>query len=205
MADPVYMLVQHLVIPKGHATKVSYDRPFITRDGGGGGGPSEDWLFNAEYPMIRWLERNGYHVSYTTDVDMDKDPIGITPTGAGGTYNHKIFLSVGHDEYWSATQRTKIENARNAGVHMAFFSANEVYWKTRWEDNHRTLVCYKEGTLGENVCGTGCDPSTGWTGLWRDGNPATYPGSDGFRPENALTGQISWDEGTTCYDSSGYL
>ena len=24
----------------------------------------EDWLFNAEYPMVRWLEANGYDVSY---------------------------------------------------------------------------------------------------------------------------------------------
>jgi hypothetical protein len=39
----------------GHAAKVSYNRPFITRNGGGGGGASEDWVFNAEYPMIRWV------------------------------------------------------------------------------------------------------------------------------------------------------
>ncbi len=51
----------------------------------------------------------------------------ITPS------NHKILLSVGHDEYWSAAERTKWENARDAGVHLAFFSGNEVYWKTRWE------------------------------------------------------------------------
>ena len=24
-----------------------------------------DWYMNAEYPMIRWLERNGYDVTYT--------------------------------------------------------------------------------------------------------------------------------------------
>ncbi|MGZ5398149.1 MAG: N,N-dimethylformamidase beta subunit family domain-containing protein, partial [Mycobacterium sp.] len=48
----------------GHAHKVSYNRPFTTRDA-----PTEDWLFNAEYPMVRWLERNGYDVSYFTDVD----------------------------------------------------------------------------------------------------------------------------------------
>jgi hypothetical protein len=174
-----------------HATKVSYDRPFYTRNGGGGGGPSEDWLFNAEYPMIRWMERNGYDVSYTTDVDMDRDASLITPAV------HKILLSVGHDEYWSAGARTKFENARNSGVHLAFFSGNEVYWKTRWEDNHRTLVCYKEGTLGENTCGSKCDTSTAvWTGSWRDGNATQYPGSDAGKPENSLTGQISWD-GTT--------
>src|SRR6185503_7407544 len=176
-------------LPNGHASKVSYNRPFITRNGGGGGGVAQDWMFNAEYPMIRFLERNGYNVTYTTDVDIAR---------AGSLIlNHKAFLSVGHDEYWSAEQRTHVEAARNAGVHLAFFSGNEVYWKTRWEVSadatespYRTLVCYKEGTMGEAVCGGKCDPATEWTGLWRDG--CNYPSANGCRPENALTGQISW-------------
>ena len=49
-----------------------------------------------------------------------------------------------------------VEAARAAGVNLAFFSGNEVFWKTRWEDSidgtntpYRTLVCYKE-TLGPN-------------------------------------------------------
>ena len=181
-------------LPSGHASKVSYNRPFITRNGGGGGGVAQDWLFNAEYPMIRFLERNGYDVSYTTDIDVARSGNLIL--------NHKAFLSVGHDEYWSALQRTNVETARNAGVHLAFFSGNEVYWKTRWENStdgsatpYRTLVCYKEGTLGEAVCGTKCDPSPEWTGLWRDG--CAYPSSDGCNPENALSGQISWQNGTS--------
>ena len=53
--------------PAGRAYKVSYDRPFTTRDYA-----AEDWLFNAEYPMVRWLERNGYDVSYFTGVDADR-------------------------------------------------------------------------------------------------------------------------------------
>ncbi len=178
-----------------HATKVSYNRPINTRAGGGGGGAAEDWLFNSTYPMIRFLEKNGYDVSYTTCVDMDKDPKQITPNGAGNTYAHKLLLSAGHDEYWSASERTKYENARNAGVHLAFFTGNEIYWKVRWEDNHRTLVCYKEGTAGEGTCGTKCDPNgTTWTGTWRDG--CAFPLADGCNPENALSGQISWGEGT---------
>lgn len=172
-----------------HATKVSYNRPFYTRSGGGGGGAEEDWLMNCEYPMIRFMEKNGYDVTYTTDVDMDRSNISILPSV------HKVMLSVGHDEYWSAAERIRFENARNAGVHLAFFSGNEVYWKTRWEDNHRTLVCYKEGTYGENTCGTKCDPlTTVWTGNWRDG--CAYPLADGCNNENSLTGQMSWD-GTT--------
>ena len=60
-------------------------------------------------------------------------------------------MSVGHDEYWSAGQRTNVEAARNAGVHLTFFSGNEIFWKTRWEPSvdgsntpSRTLVSYKE-------------------------------------------------------------
>ncbi len=62
-----------------------------------------------------------------------------------------MFLSVGHDEYWSGGQRTNVEAARDAGVNLAFFSGNEVFWKTRWENSidgsgtpYRTLVTYKE-------------------------------------------------------------
>ncbi|MGH8610627.1 MAG: N,N-dimethylformamidase beta subunit family domain-containing protein, partial [Gammaproteobacteria bacterium] len=36
--------------PAGRAYKVSYNRPFNTRSVDNG----QDWLFNAEYPMVRW-------------------------------------------------------------------------------------------------------------------------------------------------------
>lgn len=167
-----------------HATKVSYQRPVHMRG-------DKSSFYNAEYPMIRWMERNGYNISYTTDMDISRDATPITPA------NHKVILSVGHDEYWSTEAFNKIENARNNGVHLAFFSGNEVYWKTRWEDNYQTLVCYKEGTMGESVCGGKCDPETNiWTGLWRDGCGSAYPANDGCRPEGTLTGQMSWTQST---------
>ncbi|MDQ1504259.1 MAG: hypothetical protein QOD57_1986, partial [Actinomycetota bacterium] len=170
--------------PVGRALKVSYNRPFITR----GGVTAEDWLFNSEYPMIRWLEANGYDVSYTTGTDSDRR--------GGLIRNHQSFLSVGHDEYWSGGQRSNVEAARAAGVNLAFFSGNEVVWKTRWEPSisspatdYRTLVTYKE-THGDAV-----DPDPAWTGTWRD-DRAFNP--DGPKPENALTGQLFMvNEGTT--------
>jgi hypothetical protein len=164
--------------PAGRAYKVSYNRPFITRDGA----TAHDWVFNAEYPMVRWLEANGYDVSYFTGVDSDRFGALIR--------QHRVFMSVGHDEYWSGDQRANVEAARDAGVHLAFFSGNEVFWKTRWENSidgsgttYRTLVCYKETHAGAKI-----DPSPLWTGTWRD--PRFSPPSDGGRPENALTGTI---------------
>ncbi|MBL8728038.1 MAG: DUF4082 domain-containing protein [Planctomycetes bacterium] len=172
-----------------HATKVSYDRPFDIRHADGS--PGDD-LFAAEYALLRWLERNGYDVTYTSSVDSARRGNLIQ--------QHGVFLSVGHDEYWSGEARTNVTAARDAGVHLAFFSGNEVYWKTRYEPStdgantpYRTMACYKEGSLGENGCGTKCDPSAEWTGLWRDGCSPQYAANDACLPENALTGQISWD------------
>jgi WD40 repeat protein len=159
--------------PAGRAYAVSYNRPFYTRlvDDG------QDWLFNAEYPLVRFLEANGYDVSYTTGVDTHRNGAPIL--------NHAVFLSVGHDEYWSAEQRANVEAARDAGVDLAFLSGNEVFWKTRFEDGERTLVCYKETHEGEVI--DPMDPPI-WTGTWRD--PRFSPPGDGGRPENELTGQL---------------
>jgi hypothetical protein len=163
--------------PTGRAYKVSYNRPIVTRGGGFG---QREHPFYAEYPMLRWLERNGYDVSYTTGVDVAR---------AGAELReHRVFLSVGHDEYVSREQRTAVTAARDAGVSLGYFSGNAMYWKTRWEPSidgrrtpFRTLVCYKEGAQQ-------LDPSPVWTGLWRDGRHS--PPADGGQPENALKGTM---------------
>ena len=160
----------------GRACKVSYNRPFTTR-----GSTPEDSPFNAEYPMVRWLERNGYDVSYFTGVDVDRAGTELL--------EHEAYLSVGHDEYWSGQQRANVEAARDAGVHLAFFSGNEIFWKTRWEESidgsstdHGTLVSYKETHANAKI-----DPEPNvWTGTWRD--PRFSPPADGGRPENELSG-----------------
>ena len=158
------------------ALKISYNRPFWTRSF-----EPETWVFGAEYPMVFWLEANGYDVTYFTDTDTDRFGSLLR--------NHRVFMSNGHDEYWSGAQRANVEAARAAGVHLAFFSANSIYWKVRWENSidgsgtpYRTLVCYKE--TWEHAT-TDPDPST-WTGTWRD--PRFSPPKDGGRPENELMG-----------------
>ena len=159
------------------AYKVSYNRPMETRHY-----RAVNTVFNGEYPFVRFLEANGYDVTYTTGVDSDRRGELIR--------NHRLFLSVGHDEYWSGDQRRHVEAARAAGVNLGFFSGNEVFWKTRWEpsicntgDSHRTLVVYKETHDSAKI-----DPNPNvWTGTWRDSRPFN---PEGAQPENALTGTI---------------
>ncbi len=160
---------------RAQAVKLSYNRPFATRQGI----EARDFLFSNEYPMLRFLEQNGYDVSYVSGLDVGTDP-ALLP-------KHKVFLSVGHDEYWTKDQRANVTAARDQGVNLAFFSGNEVYWKTRWEPSqdgsntpNRTYVTYKD--TWANVRSDPVEP----TPTWRD----PRFGDLGFGPENSLTGTI---------------
>lgn len=161
----------------GRAYKASYNRPFSTR----GSSYGRDFYFGNEYPLVRFLERNGYDVSYIAGVDTDRRGNLLT--------NHDVFLSVGHDEYWSGAQRANVEAARDAGVNLQFLAGNEVYWRTRYEPSvdasrtaYRTLVTYKETWASAKI-----DPDPQWTGTWRDPRYAS-PANGGGSPENALVG-----------------
>ena len=199
------------------AYAVSYNRPFITRDGSGEFSGAHDYLFGADYAAIYWLEKQGYDVSYISGVDTDR-------LGADYLKNYKSFISVGHDEYWSGDQRENVEEARDAGVNLLFWSGNEVYWKTRWDvaysadgTEYRTLVCYKETlAVGDTNAGPedyyNLDPTDVWTGTWMDtrfhgnplaggGNPEDVDPLTGLNPachcaQNALTGQLFGPDGT---------
>ena len=160
------------------AYAVSYNRPLkiITSVYGG----SWDFIFTSEYAAIRWLERNGYDVSYISGVDVARSGSLLL--------DHKVFLSVGHDEYWSGEQRANVEAARDAGVNLAFWSGNTTYWKTRWEPSidgsdtdFRTLITYKVTRANIDI-----DPSPIATGTWRD--PRFK--DPGQVPENALQGTM---------------
>ena len=94
--------------------------------------------------MVRWLEANGYDVSYTTGVDTDR-------RGAELLEHTTCSCRSATTSTGRASSATNVEAARAAGVHLAFFSGNEVFWKTRWENSidgsntpYRTLVSYKE-------------------------------------------------------------
>jgi hypothetical protein len=157
------------------AFAVSYNRPMNAADDDGG----RSYIWNAEYPMVRFLEANGYNVSYLSQIDTEASPALLR--------THKVLLVSGHDEYTSANQRASIKAARDAGVNLAIFSGNTQFWKTRYLPSaagpstpNRTLVSYKDTHFDAPT-----DPVE-WTGTWRD-RRFTPPGAD-YEPENSLIG-----------------
>ncbi len=117
---------------------VSFDRPFDEKTMKTADGPATD---NAnlpqvsEFPLVRFLERDGYDVSYTTDVDTDATPAGLL--------GHRLVIVAGHDEYWTKGIRDALERARNLGTNLAFLGANTGFWQMRYEDGRRTIVEYR--------------------------------------------------------------
>lgn len=160
------------------AFKVSFDRPFAQTTLAAPT-PNSTGEFNNllrwEYNMVRWLESQGYDISYVTGVDIHSS----TPARLR---QHKLFLSVGHDEYWSLEQRNTIEQARDTGLNLCFFSANTAYWRVRFENSNtgvpnRVMVCYKDDWPQDPVAANNPAAAT---------NKFRSPQIN--RPENALLG-----------------
>ena len=150
------------------AVKVSFDRPF--NDDGSG-----DFL-SWEVQFVRWVEKSGYDITYSTDVD--------THANGAELRRHQAFISAGHDEYWSNEMYNAAQAARDAAVNLAFFGANPLYWQVRFEASaagvaNRVMVCYKAANI---------DPVQGPTTTinWRDA-PLN-------RPEQALVGVMFTNE-----------
>lgn len=154
--------------PHCRATYVSFDRPYIS---GGGVG---HLFFDYEFPMVRWLEKEGYDVTYGTNIDTHESESLLT--------HHHAFLSVGHDEYWSRPMRDHLKAARDAGVSLAFFGADSISWQIRFAASpigpDRQIICYREAAK-DRAANPGI-PDSLITVLWQD--PPVN------EPENELLG-----------------
>jgi hypothetical protein len=142
-----------------HATKVSFNRPFHRRE----------WRF-WDIDLLRFLEREGYDVSYVSDTDVDANPQILQ--------QHRGVIVSGHSEYWSKNMRDGFDAARDAGTNLFFAGANDAYWQVRYEDSscpsdntvcpatpgpgdRRTMVIYKGPNEGPDdpMPGTANDTS----------------------------------------------
>lgn len=136
-----------------------------------------------EVNLVRFLEREGYDVSYCTSIDTHR-------ATAASLSQHRAFLSVGHDEYWTWEMRDAVEDARDSGLNVGFFSSNTCYWQARLEPSTHThaqqdriLVVYKDELIPQRV-----DLITGEGDLFMPPERRTHLWINVGRPEASLTG-----------------
>jgi len=132
-----------------------------------------DW----ELPFIAWAERGGFEIGVCTNADLEAHPEVLD--GAS------LYLSVGHDEYWSRGMRDTVEAFIAQGGNAAFFSGNTSLWQVRLEgDDGDVMVGYKGFFKDDPLWGSDREPEV--TTFWSD----VVVG----RPENLMTG-VSFTRG----------
>jgi hypothetical protein len=136
----------------------------IRRPGGGTGGtPWDTFNFDPDEgdtprqvfghwdaPFVAWLEGNGYSPDYCTDLDIDADQ------SLSLLRNYRLLLSVGHDEYWTASMRDNVEMFIAQGGNVAFISGNTCWWQTTFDDPvtiRRTQNWYQTGRPENSLTG----------------------------------------------------
>jgi PKD repeat protein len=166
------------------AVKVSFERPLDEQE------DERNKFFGPDYHMVQWLEEQGYNVTYTDDVQLASNPESLL--------DHKVDLISGHSEYWTYAAFHNMIAAREHGVSIASFSSNTAYWQTRFENNYRTLVCYKTIQGSEDGEITPNDPaSIGPHGEFLPQNATTTrrdPGAPAGTPGAPPEGRVGPDE-----------
>ena len=169
---------ENTVAGTSRAVKVSFDRPFSQA------GAHLNWFTGPDLDLLAWLEKQGYDVAYTDDVQVATHP--------GELLDHEVDVVSGHSEYWTEQEFNAFKAARDAGVNIASFSANTAYWKVRYENGNRTLVCYKtvegagstgSGSISDNDWGPDGIKGTADDALGLDGKAGTADDN----PQNSTT------------------
>lgn len=95
-----------------------------------------------EFPLAYWLEQHGYDVTYTSNSDM------VNPAE---WQRSKVFLSVGHDEYWDQRQYDNAIASVRQGVTHLYLTGNAVCGVTPYRPSasgRANRILSREGVYG---------------------------------------------------------
>jgi hypothetical protein len=139
----------------------NWARPLGLSDWCGGAG----W-FTYERTFVRWAEATGYRLDVAISQDLEQHPEVLD--------GHRLFVSAGHDEYWSWGMRDALDAFTAAGGNAAILSGNTSFWQVRFDEGHRGMTSYKYKVEQDPVLGT---PDERYlSGCWSDrrvGRPET--------------------------------
>jgi hypothetical protein len=126
--------------------------------------------WNWERPFVHWATANGYRLDAAISTDLEEHPEVLD--------GHRLFVCVGHDEYWSWGMRDALDAHTAAGGNAAILSGNTCCWQVRFEDDHRAMTSHKYRADEDPVVGTAREHLL--SGAWWDRRIG--------RPETSTTG-----------------
>jgi hypothetical protein len=165
---------------------LSFDRPYNYGNG------AADFLGN-ELPLVEFLEQRGLDVTYLSDIGIQEDPDLLL--------NHKVFLSLGHDECWALNQRNGLITAIDHGVNAIFFGASPILRHVRLQPSplgvDRQMIDYRD-PLSDPIYATDPTDATGntWAQPPADAAPSSITGNSyggyGINAPLVITDAAAW-------------
>lgn len=110
-----------------------------------------------ESAILLWFDKN-YRVDFCTNIDFHEDATLLD--------GYRLFVSCGHDEYWSSEMRENVESFGELGGNVLFLSGNTCYRPVRFLDHGKRMArrTLEYGDLGRpEALTTGINWSAG---LW---------------------------------------
>ena len=106
---------------------------------------------NWEFLFVQWVEDKGIELDYATSLDLHNNPDLLKP--------YSSYISVGHDEYWSAEMRNHLEDWIAQGGLTSFFRETQRFGKCgfkrtnqRWWDTSKSFSGSCNGSSWTEIC-----------------------------------------------------
>jgi hypothetical protein len=137
-----------------------------------GGATGYSHLMRADRFPQTWLEEQGYTYDLISDVDLHRDPTVLR--------GYKVFLVVGHNEYWSWPMYRGVQTYLRNGGNLLVLSGNTLGWRVDFNEDCTVMECRKVDAPGDQV------PKSRRGEAWHSldglrGGPARECGMAGYR------------------------
>jgi hypothetical protein len=130
---------------RGHSLCTGASAVTLLRPGGGIGGHLCDEADRDAYDLasprhcfehwdrkaLAWLEERGYDVDVATDWDLHAAPYPLA--------GYRLLLCFGHHAYWTDRMRARVERFVDGGGNVAFFGANALWSRVRYDVVRATI------------------------------------------------------------------
>jgi hypothetical protein len=151
--------------------EVSFHRPYYFSHENMGTEDDFD-IIDRLIPLVTLMDKENILYECASDLDINDDSLFLA--------NYQLFVSAGHDEYWSYAMKRNVEAFIAQGGNAAFFGGNTCWWKAVIsEPQSRSLKCSHDAET-ELWCRSD-SPQNRLTGLGFRDDIENVPRYQGFR------------------------
>ena len=101
-------------------------RPGVTNSWVGAAG-TIPWQFNADLPLVDWLEHENIDYDVVTDEDLHREGFQLLEP-------YRVVLTASHPEYYSTSMHDAMGNYLRGGGRLMYLGGNGFYWRVAFHD-----------------------------------------------------------------------